>query len=123
MTKVDLLRRLGFKESFAIVVGSIIGTGIFLKTAVMAQDAGSPLYVLLALLTAGALSFIGALIYAELGCLFPAAGGEYVFLREAYGLSLWMDEVLDCLARFNRRIRDRRRDVSRWRSADDEPTA
>ena len=76
---------LGFKESFAIVVGSIIGTGIFLKTAVMAQDAGSPLYVLLALLTAGVLSFMGALIYAELGCLFPAAGGEYVFLREAYG--------------------------------------
>ena len=85
MTNVDLLRRLGFKELFAIVVGSIIGTGVFLKTAVMAQDAGSPLYVLLALLTAGGLSFMGALIYAELGCLFPAAGGEYVFLREAYG--------------------------------------
>ena len=85
MTSVHLLRRLGFKESFAIVVGSIIGTGIFLKTAVMAQDAGSPLYVLVALLTAGVLSFMGALIYAELGCLFPAAGGEYVFLREAYG--------------------------------------
>jgi APA family basic amino acid/polyamine antiporter len=85
MKNVELLRRLGFKESFAIVVGSIIGTGIFLKTAVMAQDAGSPLFVLLALLAAGALSFMGALIYAELGCLFPAAGGEYVFLREAYG--------------------------------------
>lgn len=85
MTSVHLLRRLGFKESFAIVVGSVIGTGIFLKTAVMAQDAGSPLYVLLALLAAGVLSFMGALIYAELGCLFPAAGGEYVFLREAYG--------------------------------------
>src|SRR6187399_3077781 len=85
MTSVHLLRRLGFKESFAIVVGSIIGTGIFLKTAVMAQDAGSPFYVLLALLTAGVLSFMGALTYAELGCLFPQAGGEYVFLRKAYG--------------------------------------
>src|SRR6185369_2685610 len=85
MTSVPLLRRLGFKESFAIVVGSIIGTGIFLNTAVMAQDAGAPLYVLLAWLVAGALSFMGALTYAELGCLFPAAGGEYVFLREAYG--------------------------------------
>jgi len=82
---VHLLRRLGFKESFAIVVGSIIGTGVFLKTAVMAQEAGPPLYVLLAWLTAGVLSFMGALTYAELGCLFPAAGGEYVFLREAYG--------------------------------------
>jgi APA family basic amino acid/polyamine antiporter len=85
MTNVHLLRRLGFKESFAIVVGSVIGTGVFLKTAVMAQEAGSPLYVLLAWLVAGALSFMGALTYAELGCLFPAAGGEYVFLRKAYG--------------------------------------
>jgi APA family basic amino acid/polyamine antiporter len=85
MKNVHLLRRLGFKESFAIVVGSIIGTGIFLKTAVMAQDAGAPLYVLLAWLAAGVLSFMGALTYAELSCLFPATGGEYVFLREAYG--------------------------------------
>ena len=85
MTNVNLLRRLGFKESFAIVVGSIIGTGIFLKTAVMAQEAGAPLYVLLAWVVAGVLSFMGALTYAELGCLFPAAGGEYVFLRKAYG--------------------------------------
>lgn len=85
MTNVQLLRRLGFKEAFAIVLGSIIGTGVFLKTAVMAQDAGSPLYVLLAWLMAGVLSYMGALIYAELSCLFPAAGGEYVFLREAYG--------------------------------------
>jgi APA family basic amino acid/polyamine antiporter len=85
MTRVHLLRRLGLKESFAIVVGSMIGTGVFLKTAVMAQEAGSPLYVLLAWLVAGMLSFMGALAYAELGCLFPAAGGEYVFLRKAYG--------------------------------------
>lgn len=85
MTKIDLLRRLGFKESFAIVVGSVIGTGVFLKTAVMAQDTGSPLYVLLAWLAAGVLSFMGALTYAELGCLFPATGGEYIFLRKAYG--------------------------------------
>jgi APA family basic amino acid/polyamine antiporter len=85
MTDVHLLRGLGFKESFAIVVGSMIGTGVFLKTAVMAQEAGSPFLVLLAWLVAGLLSFMGALAYAELGCLFPAAGGEYVFLRKAYG--------------------------------------
>jgi APA family basic amino acid/polyamine antiporter len=85
MKNVHLLRRLGFKESFAIVVGSVIGTGVFLKTAVMAQESGAPLYVLLAWLVAGVLSFMGALTYAELGCMFPAAGGEYVFLREAYG--------------------------------------
>jgi APA family basic amino acid/polyamine antiporter len=85
MANVELLRRLGFRESFAIVVGSMIGTGVFLKTAVMAQEAGSPSYVLLAWLAAGLLSLMGALAYAELGCLFPAAGGEYVFLRKAYG--------------------------------------
>lgn len=85
MTGVPLLRRLGFKEAFAIVVGSMIGTGVFLKTAVMAQDAGAPSYVLLAWLVAGLLSFMGALAYAELGSMFPAAGGEYVFLRNAYG--------------------------------------
>jgi basic amino acid/polyamine antiporter, APA family len=80
-----LLRRLGLRESTAIVVGTIIGTGVFLKTAVMAQQAGSPLWVLVAWLVAGALSFTGALTYAELGTLFPRAGGEYVYLREAYG--------------------------------------
>ena len=127
MKNVHLLRRLGFKESFAIVVGSIIGTGIFLKTAVMAQDAGAPLYVLLAWLVAGVLSFMGALTYAELSCLFPAAGGEYVFLREAYGpltgfLFGWT-RFLDRLAGFDRRIRDRLRDFSRKRSADRESRA
>jgi APA family basic amino acid/polyamine antiporter len=85
MTQVPLLRRLGFKESFAIVAGSMIGTGVFLKTAVMAQEAGSPSYVLLAWVVAGLLSFMGALAYAGLGSMFPAAGGEYVFLRKAYG--------------------------------------
>src|SRR5262249_15038534 len=85
MTKVHLQRRLGFRESFAIVVGSIIGTGVFLKTAVMAQDAGPPLYVLLAWLVAGGLSFMGALTDGEWCGVLPAAGGEYVFLREAYG--------------------------------------
>jgi amino acid permease len=64
MTHVHLLRRLDFKESFAIVVGSMIGTGVFLKTAVMAQEAGTPLFVLLAWLAAGLLSFMGALVYA-----------------------------------------------------------
>lgn len=85
MAEVSLLRRLGFKESFAIVAGSMIGTGVFLKTATMAQEAGSPALVLLAWVVAGLLSFMGALAYAELGSMFPAAGGEYVFLRKAYG--------------------------------------
>ncbi|MBX2987846.1 MAG: amino acid permease [Bdellovibrionaceae bacterium] len=85
MTQESLLRRLGTKEAAAIVVGSVIGTGVFLKTATMAQQTGSPALVLLAWLVAGLLSLAGALSYAELGCLFPRAGGEYVYLKEAYG--------------------------------------
>jgi APA family basic amino acid/polyamine antiporter len=85
MTNESLLRRLGLKEASAIVIGTVIGTGVFLKTAVMAQQAGSPTWVLVAWAVAGALSFAGALTYAELGALFPRAGGEYVYLREAYG--------------------------------------
>lgn len=85
MKNESLLRNLGLREAIAIVIGTIIGTGVFLKTAVMAQQAGSPLWVLAAWAAAGALSFAGALSYAELGARFPRAGGEYVYLREGYG--------------------------------------
>jgi basic amino acid/polyamine antiporter, APA family len=78
-------RRLGLVDSFSLVVGTIIGTGVFLKAAIMSQTVGSPLYVLLAWVAAGLLALAGALTYAELGMLFPQAGGEYVYLRKAYG--------------------------------------
>jgi APA family basic amino acid/polyamine antiporter len=80
-----LIRGLGFIDAAAIVVGSMIGTGVFLKSAIMAQQVGSPSWVLLAWVLAGLLSLAGALSYAELGAMFPKAGGEYVYLREAYG--------------------------------------
>ncbi len=83
MTK--LVRGLGPWGAASLVVGTIIGTGVFLKTAVMAQLGGSVLWVLVAWAVAGALSFFGALTYAELGGMFPAAGGEYVYLRRGYG--------------------------------------
>jgi APA family basic amino acid/polyamine antiporter len=83
-----LQRKLGIIDSSAIVVGSVIGTGVFLKTAVMAQDAGTPGFVLLAWILAGVMSLAGALTYAEITCFFPNAGGEYVFLREGYGPAL-----------------------------------
>ena len=84
-SNAQLARGLGFRESVSIVVGTIIGTGIFMKTAVMSQTVGSPLMVLLAWLLGGALSLAGALTYAELGSLFPKAGGEFTYLRETYG--------------------------------------
>jgi APA family basic amino acid/polyamine antiporter len=83
--RVELRRDLGPWSAASLVIGTIIGTGIFLKSAVMAQTGGSPLWVLAAWGTAGALSLFGALTYAELGAMFPHAGGEYVFLREGYG--------------------------------------
>lgn len=81
----DLLRSLSLRDAMAIVVGSMIGTGIFLKTAVMTQALGSVVYVTLAWVTAGVLSLFGALTYAELGSLFPHSGGGYTYIREAYG--------------------------------------
>ena len=80
-----LSRALGVVTATALVAGTIIGTGVFLKPAVMAQGAGSEALVLVAWLVALALSVAGALTYAELGALMPEAGGEYVYLREAYG--------------------------------------
>lgn len=84
-TQSKLQLGLGLKESVAIVVGTIIGTGVFLKTAIMAQTVGSEFWVIAAWIVAGLLSLAGALTYAELGSMFPQAGGEYVYLKEAYG--------------------------------------
>ncbi len=83
--KLQLVRGLTLRDTTALVVGTIIGTGVFLKTAKMAQAVGSPQLVLLAWVAAGILSLAGALTYAELGAMLPKAGGEYVFLRAAYG--------------------------------------
>lgn len=83
-----LVRGLTLTDSIAIVVGTIIGTGVFLKTATMAQTMGNPTWVLIAWVVGGALSLTGALAYAELGSIMPDAGGEYVYLKEGYG-EMW----------------------------------
>src|SRR5581483_4846211 len=81
----DLPRVLGAKQSIAIVVGTIIGSGIFLIPSEMMHDAGSSRLVYLAWIAGGLLSLFGAMTYAELGAMLPYAGGEYVYLRGAYG--------------------------------------
>src|SRR5271154_2040140 len=81
----ELVRGLDLSATTALVVGTIIGTGVFLKTERMAQAVGTPLLVLLAWAAAGLLSLAGALSYAELGAMLPNAGGEYVYLHAAYG--------------------------------------
>jgi APA family basic amino acid/polyamine antiporter len=80
----ELVRALSLRDAIALVL-TVIGTGVFLKTATMAQLVGSPGRVLWAWLAAGLLSLAGALTYAELGAMVPQAGGDYAFLREAYG--------------------------------------
>jgi APA family basic amino acid/polyamine antiporter len=81
----ELSRDLGASHATAIVVGTIIGSGIFLVPAEMMQAAGSAKLVYLAWLVGGLLSFFGALTYAELGAMKPQAGGEYVYIRDGYG--------------------------------------
>ena len=80
-----LLRELGASHAAAIVVGTVIGTGIFLVPAEMMQAVGSAKLVFLAWVVSGVLSFFGALTYAELGSMRPESGGEYAYLRDAYG--------------------------------------
>jgi APA family basic amino acid/polyamine antiporter len=84
-TGVDLSRDLGVSHASAVVVGTIIGSGIFLVPAEMMQAVGSARLVYLAWIVGGLLSFFGALTYAELGAMRPQAGGEYVYVRDAYG--------------------------------------
>jgi len=81
----ELSRDLGVSHAAAVVVGTIIGSGIFLVPAEMMQAVGSAKLVYLAWVVGGLLSFFGALTYAELGAMKPQAGGEYIYVRDAYG--------------------------------------
>lgn len=84
-TEVSLERKLGLFDSTMLVMGIIIGSGIFLTTGIMAKSIPSPGLIILAWIVGGILSLAGALVYAELGAAMPEAGGQYVYLREAYG--------------------------------------
>ncbi len=81
----ELVRELGVGHAVSIVVGTVIGSGVFLVPAEMMRAAGSAKLVYLAWITGGLLSFFGALTYAELGAMKPQAGGEYIYVRDAYG--------------------------------------
>lgn len=80
-----LPRRLGGWSAAAVVVGVMIGSGIFRVPSSVAADAGSVPAILSLWVLGGVVSLFGALCYGELAALFPRAGGEYVFLRQAYG--------------------------------------
>jgi basic amino acid/polyamine antiporter, APA family len=86
--RATLKRQLGLKTATALVVGEVIGVGIFLTPAGMAKSLGSPALVLLVWLLMGVMALCGALCYGELAARFPEAGGGYVYLREAFGPAL-----------------------------------
>src|SRR5690554_5098504 len=73
------------RDAFAITVGIVVGAGIFRMPSLVAGASGSELVMLSAWLVGGALSIIGALCYAELATTYPQAGGDYNYLRRAYG--------------------------------------
>jgi APA family basic amino acid/polyamine antiporter len=81
-------RSLGLTASVAIVVNATLGTGVFLEMPRVLCHAGSPLRALAVWIVAGLVALAGSLIYAELAAMMPQAGGEYVFLRRAFG-PLW----------------------------------
>jgi APA family basic amino acid/polyamine antiporter len=80
-----LAREIGLRDGIAIVAGTMIGSGIFLVPAAIAQQVPSLTMVLLVWIFGAAVSLAAALVMSELGAMFPQAGGLYVYLREAYG--------------------------------------
>src|SRR4029077_21241729 len=86
--KTSLVRALGPLDATMIVIGSVIGSGIFIVSAESSRLSGAPGWLLLAWALAGLLTITGALCCSELATMMPRAGGGYVFLREAYGRSI-----------------------------------
>ena len=80
-----LIQGLGLFSATAIVMGSMIGSGIFIVPADISRGVGSPALLIAAWLVTAAMTLIGALSYGELAAMMPRAGGQYIFLREALG--------------------------------------
>src|ERR1700680_2079800 len=80
-----LPRKLGLLDATLIVIGIVIGSGIFLLPNLIARSLPSAFAIVAVWVVAGVVSYFGALAYAELGAMMPATGGQYVCLREAYG--------------------------------------
>src|SRR5688500_3402736 len=81
----NLIRGLGLIAAISVIIGNVIGTGVFLKARVMTCNVGSLTWAIVAWIAAGLLSLAGALTYAALTAMKPHAAGPYVFLRDSYG--------------------------------------
>ncbi|MEO7923204.1 MAG: amino acid permease [Chitinophagaceae bacterium] len=84
-TNSSLVKKIGFISATSIIVGSIIGSGVFMKPASMAGQLGSPIWLTIVWIIAGMFSLFGALVYAELGAMIPETGGIYVYFRKMFG--------------------------------------
>ncbi|MBK8701466.1 MAG: amino acid permease [Saprospiraceae bacterium] len=85
MVKTTLQRQMGLPAAIALVVGSVIGSSIFMKPATMAQQLPDAGLIILVWLLAGGISLIGAMINAEIGTMMPETGGQLIYFREMYG--------------------------------------
>ena len=80
-----LEKTIGLWSAVLLVIGSVIGANIFMKPATMAAQLGSPYLIIIVWIVAGVISMFGAMAFAELGTMFPETGGQYVYLRCAFG--------------------------------------
>jgi APA family basic amino acid/polyamine antiporter len=85
MSSPQLAKTIGLWSATTLVIGSVIGSNIFMKPATMAAQLPSPYLIIIVWVVAGIVSMFGAMAYAELGTMFPETGGQYVYLRYAYG--------------------------------------
>lgn len=85
MPEPRLQKTIGLWSATTIVIGTIIGSTIFMKPATMAGQLGSPVFLIAVWIVGGLISIFGAMAFAELGTMFPETGGQYVYLRKAYG--------------------------------------
>jgi APA family basic amino acid/polyamine antiporter len=85
MPSPQLAKTIGLWSAITLVIGSVIGSNIFMKPATMAAQLSSPYMIIIVWVVAGVVSMFGAMAYAELGTMFPETGGQYVYLRYAFG--------------------------------------
>jgi APA family basic amino acid/polyamine antiporter len=84
----ELVQGLGLTSATTLVIGSMIGSGVYIVAAQIAKDVDSPALLIMAWVVTGFLTIVGALSYGELAAMMPKAGGQYVYLRESLG-PLW----------------------------------
>src|SRR5689334_24070853 len=86
--EVGFVRGLGLLDSTMLVAGSMIGSGIFIVSSIISRQVGAPGWLLVVWIVTGLLTVMAALSYGELAAMMPQAGGQYVYLREAFS-PLW----------------------------------